>query len=133
MYSRCEEHGEWAEERSAEGKVVIEVNCTLEPGTAILLSCGGVEADPKLGEDLDTEWLKLKTRMQIDGREVDMSSFGWVDFQYQQQVRTWNVQLENLTPGMHTFYCENEYAGEGIYESTFYFNVQAMTYPALPA
>jgi len=126
LWALCDQYGERVEDRSEEGKVVGEVNCQLNPGTMILLTYGGVNADPELGEDLDTEWPKLKTRMLIDGQEVDLSSFGWIDFQdfqSEQQTRTWNVRLKNLTRGMHTVFCANEYHGDDTYETTYYFDV----------
>lgn len=132
LYSRCEGPGDRSEERAEDGTVIIEVTCQLEPETEILLSCGGAMADPELGEDLDTEWSELQTEMMIDGREIDMSSFGWVEYEYKGPIRTWNVQLENLTPGMHTFYCRNEIADGDVYENSFHFDVRAMTYPPLP-
>ena len=137
LYSRCEEHGERLEDRAEEGKVVTETTCQLEPGTEILLNCSGVYADPALGEDLDTNWSKLKTRMLIDDQEVNLNAFGWIDFQSQLSerllVRTLDVKLENLTPGMHTVFCAEEYPGEDSHENTYHFDVQTLTYPALPA
>lgn len=126
LWALCEQPGEKVEDRSEEGKVVVDVNCQLYPGTKILLTCSGVTADPELGEDLDTKWPKLKTRMLIDGQEVDLSSFGWIDFQdleSEEQIRTLNVRLENLTQGMHIVFCAHEYPGENTHETTFYFDV----------
>lgn len=127
LHELCVLPGEKVEDRSERGKVVTDINCQLYPGTKILLTCSGVIADPEFGEDLDTMWPKLKTRMMIDGQEVDLTTFGWIDFQDDEsnnQTRTLNVQLENLTKGMHTVFCTTEYPGEDTYETTLHFDVK---------
>jgi predicted esterase len=110
--------------------------CAASPGDPIFFgNCIAVAVDPS--EDLDDAWKKLKNaKMTFDGKDVNISSFGSLDFTAWEgsKARSWNVMVESISPGTHTLQCRHEYE-DVAYESNWVITVpdETETYPKLSA
>ncbi len=92
-----------------EGPNISEI-CTwdeLEVGDCILpagldsfwISIGWVEDTQA---QLEESWLGSRWSMTLDGRKVDLASFGTYDMDFEgKRARVWDVCLSNPTPGEH--------------------------------
>lgn len=101
-----------------------EYSCDLDAGTQLLLSCMAVYIEPGDSESLDEKFAKFEREMVLDGRPLELSAFGSLDFS--DGVKTFrigNVFLKNVTPGKHTLICRGDYEGtkEG---NTYHFIVR---------
>jgi predicted esterase len=113
------------------------VPCVASPGGQIFFgNCWGIAFDTP--EEADAHWEKMRIEVTFDGQVVNTPSFGFLDVPPsepgEQNLRIWNVMVENVTPGTHTIECRWEDEGESG-ASTFKVTVsdQSETFPTLSA
>ena len=55
-------------------------------------------------QELDNAWSAMRWQINIDEQELDLASFGTQDMDRDGggRIRSWQVWLENLTPGQHS-------------------------------
>ena len=84
--------------------------CAAPPGEAFFFGgCVGLTEGFNT-EDMDADWGKQKTEITFDDQGVNFSSFGSLDLITWdgKPGRSWNVTVENITPGTHTIYCRRD-------------------------
>jgi len=84
--------------------------CQIPAAVSILGVSTGWSEDT--AEELDAAFKDSVWTMTVDGRKIDLPSFGTFDLDWgEQKARVWDVGLSNLTLGEHTvryeFYLEN--------------------------
>ena len=97
--------------------------CAASPGDPIFLGCVSL-AEGYNTDDLDGDWDKQKVEFTFDNQEVNLSSFGSLDFidNNGNPGRAWNVLVDGITPGMHTLHCIRE-LNDIVVDATFDFTV----------
>jgi predicted esterase len=86
-----------------------EYTCQAEEGNRVFLFCMASFAESPA--ELDELWQATDSQMSIDGRPVDLSSFGTIDFLQEGSpytLRAWNVAIENIATGSHELDCRLE-------------------------
>jgi pimeloyl-ACP methyl ester carboxylesterase len=114
----------------------LERHCQAVEGDRVWINCMGMFADTL--EELDEIWEATDFTMTVDGRTVDLTSFGTMEeiasWDNQARVRAWNVEIENLTAGRHDIVCGLKNEDEDV-ENHLMFDVQeeAQVLNTLPA
>lgn len=91
------------------GPFADEYTCRAEEGNRVFLFCMASFADTVA--ELDESWQATDSQMSIDGRPVDLSSFGTIDFLQEGSsytLRAWNVAIEDISTGSHELHCRLE-------------------------
>lgn len=111
------------------------IKCSTLLGSSLFFgNCGGVLYETP--QEADEKWQDYEIEISFDGREVDLPSFGYLDTEFpedpSQNLRMWNLSVENISPGTHTIQCVQENEGEP-FTGTFVFEVSEKQgdYPAL--
>jgi len=87
--------------------------CEIPVGTKVN-SALGVYGDNYSGENLEVYWLDQTYEMTIDGHQVNLQAFGFIDITnpYVGKMRLWNVVIVTDKPGKITIQHSGEMAGE---------------------
>lgn len=111
------------------------LKCSTLPGSSLFFgNCGGILYETL--QEADEKWQDFEIEISFDGRVVDLPSFGYLDTEYpedpSQNLRMWNLRVENISPGTHTVQCVQENEDEEI-TGIFVFEVTEKQegYPAL--
>ena len=101
---------------------VYEAECWAKPGEAVFLNNQGMAGDSF--EELDEYWEDVSIELFINGRKLDLPSFGPIDSTDHEggYFRLWNVAIDELAPGEHTIRSIVDYPPEH-WESTLNFTV----------
>ncbi len=83
---------------------IATIDCRLPQYPQLAIGIPWYTADAALRE---SNWLALTWELYIDGQQVDLDAFGTYDIDLQlrgdfTKLRSWDVMLKPLTPGMHT-------------------------------
>jgi len=112
-------------EIQGEAPVIIETECEVPPLPYIFINAG-------MGGDYESTWPETSWEIYIDNQKINLEAFGTIDIQ---ELRNWNVILENPTPGIHTLHTILTFDDDASnsYELIVTFTVaeQEKTYPIL--
>jgi hypothetical protein len=91
------------------------LSCSTLPGSRIFFgNCGGILFSTP--EEADEAWQEFEIEISFDGRAMDLDSFGYLETEFypdpSQELRLWNLAVENVTPGTHTVECVEEEEGQ---------------------
>ena len=89
--------------------------CEIPVGTKVN-SALGVYGDDYSGENLEVYWLDQTYEMTIDGRQVNLQAFGFIDITNPivGKMRLWNVVIVTDKPGKITIQHSGEIIGESM-------------------
>jgi hypothetical protein len=89
-------------------------SCEQPVGTKVNVGMGVYDDSPSSGKTLDEFWSEQTHEMTIEGRPVDLQSFGSIDFNHPAvgTVRVWNVVIVADKPGRITARSSGVWNGE---------------------
>jgi len=99
--------------------------CYTLPGNSVFFgNFNGVPYDNP--EDADEPWQEAKSEVNFDGQPLNLPAFGYMEIElYDMEwkyARIWNLKVENITPGTHTFQTIWE-DQDGSFTNTYVFTV----------
>ena len=84
-------------------------NCSTLLGSNVFFgNCGGILSENP--EEADEKWPDFEIEVSFDCQVVDLLSFRLLNTEFppdpSQDLRMWNLVVENITPGTHTIQCK---------------------------